>query len=140
MKPRLTSELLGVPVLGVAAGYDRTLVLSSEGKALSVTQTVSQLSGLDGQLTEVSFPAANSGYMGLPAGARLPVGTELPAIERLARAWLWSGVVWEKPHGRRHAFGSGEWLCIPRTEVGFANECERAAADGEGGQRGNEER
>ena len=53
--PRIVESLRGQRVHELAAGFKRTLILTGSGQAQSVTHTVDQLSGLDGQLAQVSF-------------------------------------------------------------------------------------
>ena len=53
--PRLVESLRGQRVHELTAGFKRTLILTGSGQAQSVTHTVDQLSGLDGQLAQVSF-------------------------------------------------------------------------------------
>ncbi len=55
LQPRLVESLRGLRVHELAAGFKRTLILTGSGEAQSVTHTVDQLSGLDGQLAQVSF-------------------------------------------------------------------------------------
>ena len=53
--PRLVETLRGQRVHELSAGFKRTLILTGSGQAQSVTHTVDQLSGLDGQLAQVAF-------------------------------------------------------------------------------------
>ena len=53
--PRLVESLRGQRVHELTAGFKRTLILTGSGQAQSVTHTVDQLRGLDGQLSQVSF-------------------------------------------------------------------------------------
>ena len=55
LQPRLVESLRGLRVHELAAGFQRTLILTGSGEAQSVTHTVDQLSGLDGQLAQVAF-------------------------------------------------------------------------------------
>ena len=55
LQPRLVESVRGLRVHELAAGFQRTLILSGSGEAQSVTHTVDQLSGLDGQLAQVAF-------------------------------------------------------------------------------------
>ena len=52
---RRVPRVRGLRVHELAAGFQRTLILSGSGEAQSVTHTVDQLSGLDGQLAQVAF-------------------------------------------------------------------------------------
>ena len=54
-EPRLFAELTGQRVHAVGGGFDRTVVISSEGAALGITHSVEQLAALEGQLTDVSL-------------------------------------------------------------------------------------